>query len=85
MWLLILGFWLLAALLLFANRPQSDVSTEAQVSCRVCGKPTTSTQGTPEVCEDCRPRSPRRARGDASDRAPEGKVLVFDKHKRRRE
>ncbi len=31
MWLLILGFWLLAALLLFANRPQNDVSTQAHV------------------------------------------------------
>ena len=85
MWPLILGFWLLAALLLFANRPQNDVSTDAQVSCPVCGKPTTSTRGTPEVCQDCRPRSPRRSRGDESDRASEGKVLSFEKHKRRKQ
>lgn len=84
MWPLILGFWLLAALLLFANRPQNSNAQEAQATCPVCGKPSTSNQGVPEVCHECRPRSPRRPTGQNPSNGSEGKVLPFEPPKRRK-
>ena len=84
MWPLILGFWLLAALLLFANRPQRRAAHDETATCPLCGKPSTSSPGVSLVCEDCRPRGPRRSLGHESDDGAEGKVLPFEPHKRRK-
>ena len=84
MWPLILGFWLLAALLLFANRPQNSHTHEGTTGCPVCGKPSPSNQGISEVCKDCRPGAPTRPHSDEPVDGAEGKVLPFEPHKRRK-
>jgi hypothetical protein len=80
MWPLIVGFWLLAALLLFANRRSSTSSESVDPVCLICGGPNPAGRSFSTACPACQPPTDDERRTKNRD----GNIIPFEKNKRRK-
>ena len=80
MWPLIVGFWLLAALLLFANRRSPTSPENVDPVCLICGGPNPEGHSFSTACPACQPPT----RDGQSTQSRDGKIIPFEKGKRRK-
>ncbi len=80
MWPLIVGFWLLAALLLFANRRSPASSESVDPVCLICGGPNPSGPPFSTACPACQPPNS----DERKTQKPDGNIIPFEKSKRRK-